>query len=62
MNSKKGLSLSVKLNLLIAVVILLLSTGLMWISYRVYSDKINAVYIQQVERAAKAAGNELIPD
>ena len=62
MISKKRLSLSVKLNLLIAVVILLLSTGLMWISYRVYSDKINAVYIQQVERAAKAAGNELVPD
>ena len=62
MKTKHHLSLSVKLNLFIIAVILLVSAGLVWISYRVYSDKINSIYVQQVERAARAGRADILPE
>ena len=62
MNTKKRVSLSVKLNLLIVSIILLVTGGLVFISYRVYSKKISEHYIEQSKLAAQAAKEETIPE
>ena len=61
-NSKKRVSLSLKLNLLIVSIILLITGGLVFFSYRVYSEKISELFIEQAVTAAEAAKEELIPD
>ena len=62
MNSRKRLPLSLKLNLLIVSVILLVTGGLVWISYRIYSSKINEYYLSQSKLAAEAAKEKIIPE
>lgn len=62
MSSKKRISLSVKLNLLIISIIILVSGGLVLISYRVYSSKISEYFFEQLNNAAQAAKSEIIPD
>ena len=61
-NSKKRVSLSLKLNFLIVSIILLITGGLVFFSYRVYSKKISELFIEQSVSAAEAAKEELIPD
>ena len=61
-NPKKRVSLSVKLNLLIVSIILLVIGGLMFISYRVYSKRISEHFIEQSVLAAEAAREEIIPE
>ena len=62
MRSKKRVSLSLKLNLLIVSIILLITGGLVFFSYRVYSKKISELFIEQSVSAAEAAKEEIIPD
>ena len=62
MASEKKFPLSVKMNLLVICIILLVSGGLVWISYNFYSEKINNLYIEQVNRAAKSASEKLFPE
>ena len=62
MRSKKRVTLSLKLNLLIVSIILLITGGLVFFSYRVYSKKISELFIEQSVTAAEAAKEELIPD
>ena len=61
-SSKKRVSLSVKLNLLIISVILLVTVGLVLISYRIYSKRISEYYLSQIESAAQSAKEEILPD
>ena len=60
--SKKRVSLSLKLNFLIVSIILLITGGLVFFSYRVYSKKISELFIEQSVSAAEAAKEEIIPD
>lgn len=62
MSSDKKFPLSFKMNLLVICIILLVSGGLIYISYRFYSQRINNLYIGQVDRAAKAANDDIFPD
>lgn len=56
------ISLSVQLNLLIVCGILIVSAGLVAISYHFYSEKINSVYMQQLEQAALVNSYEIFPE
>ena len=47
-----------KLNLLLIVSILLISTGLMQITYMVYKQKVDSIYFQQAASAAHDVANE----
>ena len=62
MNKKRRISISVKMDLLLVSMILLVSAGLVAISYRVYSNRVNRLYYSQVERAANEAVGEIIPE
>ena len=61
-NSNIRRSLSLKLNLLLISVILLITIGLVLISYRVYSITISEHFITQTEMAAQAAKEEILPE
>ena len=61
-NSTKRISLSLKINLLIVSVIILVTWGLVAISYRVYAKRITDHFISESESAALSAKEELIPD
>ncbi|MBQ6383988.1 MAG: GNAT family N-acetyltransferase [Clostridia bacterium] len=50
---KKRLPLSLKMNLFIIVLVLSVSLGLVFTSYRVYCRKVDALYFAQTERAAE---------
>ncbi len=58
----KRVSLSLKLNLLIVSIILLVTGGLVFISYRVYSTKISEHFVEQALSAAQAAKEEILPE
>lgn len=60
--TKNRLSLSAKINILIVFIILMTSGGLVWISYRVYSKRINDYYLGQVELAAQLAKEDILPE
>ena len=51
---KRRLGLQAKLNILLIVSILLISVGLLLITYRVYCKKVNEFYYAQAERAARS--------
>lgn len=53
-NKKKQIrfSLRLKMNILIAVSILITALGLMLISYTFHCQKINSIYLNQAEQAA----------
>lgn len=50
--NKRRISLSFKLNILIIAIILAVSIGLVFISYRTYSSKIDSLYNAKVETLA----------
>ena len=52
-NQKKRLSLSLKMNLFIIALVLSVSLGLVFTSYRVYCRKVDSFYFAQTERAAE---------
>ena len=60
MKKQKRVSLSLKMNLLIIFIILLVSVGLVGISYHVHSQKIASFYYAQAEHAAQAAKDMII--
>ena len=62
MNPKRRLPLSLKLNLLIVSVILIVTGGLVGICYRIYSLRVNEFYLSQSELAAEAAKEEILPE
>ena len=57
---KKRFSISVKMFFLIVGIILLVSSGLVLVSYRVYSDHVNSLYFEQAERAANAVKGDIM--
>ena len=61
-NSNIRRPLSLKLNLLLISVILLITIGLVLISYRVYSITISEHFITQTEMAAQAAKEAILPE
>ncbi len=56
---KKRFSISVKMYFLIVGIILIVSFGLVLVSYRIYSDRIDRDYFEQAERAANAVKEDL---
>ena len=56
---KKRLPLSLKMNLFIIVLVLSVSLGLVFTSYRVYCRKVDALYFAQTERAADDKDGEV---
>ena len=61
MKTEKQRSLSVKMNVFIIVVILLISGGLVTIAYQVYRQKINSIYFREAEVAALDAKKRILP-
>ena len=62
MHSQRRFSLSLKLNLLIVFIILVVAGGLVLISYRIYCERVNEQYISRVEHAARVVKEEIIPE
>ena len=60
--TKKRVSLSAKMNLLIVSIILTVSVGLVLISSHFYSRKVTEYYFTQAELAAQAARDQILPD
>ncbi|MBR1408575.1 MAG: SpoIIE family protein phosphatase [Clostridia bacterium] len=58
---RRGIGLGSKLNLTLIVSILLVSLGLLRITYTVYCRKMDALYFDQTEYAARAAVNQYLP-
>ncbi len=61
MKTEKQRSLSVKMNIFIIAVILLVSGGLVTIAYQVYRQKINSIYFREAEVAALDAKKRILP-
>ncbi len=54
-------SLGAKLNLILIASILLVALGLLMVTYSVYCSKVNRIYFDQVERAARGIAEQCIP-
>ena len=54
-------SLGAKLNLILIASILLVALGLLLVTYNVYCDKVDHIYFEQVERAARGVSEQCIP-
>ncbi|MBQ7535215.1 MAG: SpoIIE family protein phosphatase [Stomatobaculum sp.] len=55
---RRRIGLEMKLNILLIVSIILISAGLVLITYRVYCRKVDSIYLEQVERTASATAEQ----
>lgn len=58
-NKRRRIPLSLKLNILIIGMILLVSSGLVAISYQTYCKKIDSIYFEQIERLARLCSSDV---
>ena len=58
---RRRIGLRAKLNTLLIVSILLISLGLMLITYRVYSRKVDSIYFQRTELVASVVADNYLP-
>ena len=59
---KPRVPLSLRMNLILVSIILLISGGLLWISYRIYANRVDTYYYEQAVSAAKSARDRITPE